>query len=210
MSTKVEASTMQQSLLYSPLMTFYTLLAAVVIGSSLLEFNELLFPPKVSSINFWALLPIYVIVLDGWFGVVSWSRRIPYTDKPVQRAMIMVLVLIWIVVLALMFFASRAPVSLFSYLWGLVVFFILINIIKIIRIIRTRMTGLPEPTKTQVTCILLTVVTAITYSVWAFAYPPIPTAVNWVFVAMAFCILVGWRVWLKLTHTWRPEEKHQS
>ena len=43
----------------TPLITFYTLLAAVVIGSSLLEFNELPFPPKVSSINFWALLPVY-------------------------------------------------------------------------------------------------------------------------------------------------------
>ena len=33
MSTKSETSTIPQTLLYSPLMTFYTLLAAVVIGS---------------------------------------------------------------------------------------------------------------------------------------------------------------------------------
>jgi len=185
-------------------MTFYILLAAVVIGSSLLEFNELLFPPKVTSISFWAILAIYIIALDGWFGVISWSRNIPYTDKPVQRAMIMVLVLIWIIVLALMYFASRAHISLLSYLWGLVVFFAFINLI---RVIRFRMTGRPEPVRTQVACIILTLVTASAYSIWLFVSPPIPAAINWLFVVIAFLILVGWRVWLKLTHTWRPEEK---
>lgn len=93
MSTKVEINTIPQTLLNSPLMTFFSLLAAVVIGSSLLEFNELLFPPKVSSISFWALIPVYVVALYAWFGVVAWTRNVSYTDKPILRTMTMLLVL---------------------------------------------------------------------------------------------------------------------
>ena len=205
MSTKVETSSLQQSLLYSPLMTFYTLLAAVVIGSSLLEFNELLFPPQITNISFWALLPVYIIAFDGWFGVIAWSRSTPYIDRPLLRAMIMVLVLMWIVVLALMYFASRAYISPLSYLWGLVVLFALS---QPIRIIRAKITQLPQPGKIQGICILLSLVLAISYTIWLYINPPIPSAINWVFVATAFVIVIGWRVALKLTHTWRPEEKH--
>jgi len=205
MNAKYETTAVPLTLLHSPLMTFYALLAAVVIGSSLLEFNELLFPPKVTSISFWALLPVYVIALDGWFGVVAWSRNIPYTDRPLLRTMVMVLVLIWIVVLALMYFASRAHISLLSYLWGLVVLFTLSHFI---RAMRFRMTKLPEPIRIYVTCSLFTLAVAIAYSVWLFAFHPVPDVINWVFVAIIFVFLVSWRVLLKVTHTWRPEEKH--
>jgi hypothetical protein len=100
MSTRVETSSLQPSLLYSTLMTFFTFIAAIVIGSSLLEFNELLFPPKITSIRFWALLPVYIVAIDAWFGVISWSRNIPFTDKPVLRTLILFLVLAWIILLA--------------------------------------------------------------------------------------------------------------
>ena len=204
MSTKVETSAIPQTLLYSPLMTFFTLIAAIVIGSSLLEFNELLFPPKVNSISFWALLPVYVVALDGWFGVVAWSRHIPYTDKPILRTMIMVLVLVWIILLALMYFASRAYISPLGYLWGLVVLFAALHPI---RLIRHRLTGLPETTIIQTVCGILSLAAAIAYSIWVFVYPPVPDVVNWVFVMIAFAILISFRVWMKLIHIWRPEEK---
>jgi hypothetical protein len=185
-------------------MTFYTLIAAIVIGSSLLEFNELLFPPKITSINFWALLPVYVVALDGWFGVVSWSRNILYTDRPLLRTMVMVLVLIWIVILALMYFASRAHISLLSYLWGLVVLFVLSHFM---RVIRFRITKHREPSRIQVTCNILAFAAATAYSIWLIIYPPVPDVMNWVFVLIAFVILIGFRVWLKVAHIWRPEEK---
>lgn len=207
MSTKVETSAMPQTLLYSPLMTFYTLLAAVVIGSSLLEFNELLFPPKITSVSFWALFPVYVVALDGWFGVIAWSRNIPYTDRPLLRTMMMVLVIMWIVVLALMYFASRTHISLLSYLWGLVVLF---TVSHFMRAMRIRITERHEPGRIHVMCNILSLVVALVYSVWFFAYPPIPNVMNWVFVAIAFVILVGWRVFLKTTHIWRPEEKRSK
>jgi len=204
MSTKYEPSAMPQTLLYSPLMTFYTLLAAVVIGSSLLEFNELLFPPRVTSISFWALIPVYIVALDGWFGVVAWSRNIPYTDRPLLRTMVMVLVLIWIVILALMYFASRANISLLSYLWGMVVLFVLSHFM---RVIRYRITKQREPSRIQITCNILAFAAAVAYSIWSIIYPPVPDVINWVFVIIAFAILVGFRLWLKIAHIWRPEEK---
>ena len=205
MSTRVETSAIPQTLLNSPLMTFFTLFAAVVIGSSLLEFNELLFPPKLSSISFWALLPVYFVAIDAWFGVAAWSRHIPYTDKPILRIMIMLLVLGWIVILALMYIASKAHISLLSYMWGIVVLF---ASAYSIRITRLRLTKLAEPARIFVICNICALAAATAYTIWLFVYPPVPDVVNWVFVAIAFVILIGWRLELKVTHTWRPEEKH--
>ncbi|MEE9465445.1 MAG: hypothetical protein V3W14_07755, partial [Candidatus Neomarinimicrobiota bacterium] len=149
-------------------------------------------------------LPIYVVVLDAWFGVVSWSRNIPYTDKPVFRIIVLLLVLDWIVILALMYFASRAPASLFSYLWGIVVMLILIEIVVFMIF---RETKAPQPFLIYGTGGILSLAAAIAYSIWVFAFYPVPDVINWVFVAIAFTILVGMRVWMKVTHTWRPEEK---
>jgi hypothetical protein len=205
MSTRVETSAIPQTLLNSPLMTFFTFIAAIVIGSSLLEFNELLFPPKITSIRFWALLPVYIVAIDAWFGVISWSRNIPFTDKPVLRTMILFLVLTWIILLALMYFASEAHISLLSYLWGLVVLF---SIAQLIEIIRSRIVKVLGPTRIYMVCGLLSLASAVAYSVWLFIYSPVPDVINWVFVVIAFIILVGMRVWMKVKHIWRPEEKH--
>jgi len=204
MSARTETSTVPLTLLNSPLMTFFTLIAAIVIGSSLLEFNELLFPPKINSISFWALLPVYVVALDAWFGVVSWARNIPYTDKPILRTMVLFLVVTWIILLALMYFASMAHISLLSYLWGLVILFVMVQLICVIR---SRLIKSPEPYRIYASCGVLSLVVAIAYSIWLFVYSPVPDVMNWVFTAIAFIILVGMRVWMKVAHIWRPEEK---
>ena len=207
MNTEYETSAMPQTLLTSPLMTFFSLFAAVVVGSSLLEFNELLFPPKVTSISFWALFPVYVVALDAWFGVVAWSRNIPYTDKPILRTMTMILVLSWIILLALMCFASRADISLLSYLWGLVVLFSFIQFVSVPIRIKSMASPVPEPRRIHYVCGILSLAIATAYSIWLFVYPPVPDAMNWVFVAVAFVILIGFRVWMKVIHIWRPEER---
>lgn len=205
MSTKYETNAVPYTLLTSPLMTFFTLITAIVIGSSLLEFNELLFPPKVTSISFWALFPVYIVALDGWFGVVAWARNVPYTDKPVLRTTILLLVIIWIILLALMFFASRVPDTLLSYLWGLVVLFALTTLHCVLRYHTTKN---PQPFAANMVPGILALAAAIAYSIWLFAFYPVPGVINWVFVAIAFAILAGMRVWMKVTHAWRPEEKH--
>jgi len=104
-----------------------------------------------------------------------------------------------------MYFASRAHISLLSYLWGLVVLFILFEIIVFLRIRRLKTT---EPYMIYGTCGILSLVAAIAYSIWIFNFPPVPEVINWVFVSIAFIILVGMRVWMKVIHAWRPEEKH--
>lgn len=207
MSTKVETTAMPQTLLNSPLMTFFSLFAAVVVGSSFLEFNELLFPPKITSICFWALLPVYVLALDAWFGVVSWSRSIPYTEKPILRTLIMFLVLGWMILLALMYFASRAHISLLSYLWGMVVLFAFLRFVMTPTRVKLMARAVPEPYTIHNVCNVLSLTIAIAYTIWLYVYPPISDVMNWVFVMIAFVILVGFRVWMKVAHIWRPEEK---
>lgn len=204
MSTKVETSTVPQTLLNSPLMTFFTLIAAIVIGSSLLESNELLFPPVVTSISFWALLPVYVVSLDAWFGVAAWARNIPFSDRPAFRATTLLLVLTWAWLLGLMYLGSRAHVSLFGYLWGVVALFVFLEILCGVRI---RLLKTTEPLRIYRTCGILALTAAIAYSIWSITYPPVPSVISWVFVSIAFVILVGMRVWMKIAHTWRPEEK---
>ena len=125
MSTKVESNSASHYFLYSPLMTFFTFFAAVVIASSLLEFNELLFPPDISSINFWALLPVYVFSIDAWFGVIAWSRNLPYRDVPLLRTLSFLLVLAWVVMLSMMYMASKIPDSLLGYLWSIIIMCVL-------------------------------------------------------------------------------------
>ena len=205
MSTRYETSAVPGYFLSSPLMTFFTLFAAVVIASSLLEFNELLFPPKVSSIGFWALLPVYVFAIDAWFGVISWSRNLPYKDTPIIRTLSFLLVLAWVVMLATMYMASGVPVSLLGYLWGIVIICAMGEIIAFV-MARIRQ-AIFEPITVYAVGGLIALVAAIAYSVWFFAFYPIPTAISWVFVSIAFAALVGMRVWMKVTHLWRPEEK---
>ena len=188
----------------SPHMNAVSIFVAVVLGSSLIEFNELLFPPKLNSLAFWGILPIYYFGLNAWFGVMAWGRYTPFLDKPLTRIWIFFLLLSWASLLGLMYFASRLPGSLLGYMWCLVVLFI---VMWLGCIYRHRDTDLPEPTRLLFQFGSLALVTAIAYSIWALVFPPVPYAASWVFVFLVFSIMVGYRVLLRMTHAWRPEER---
>ncbi len=188
----------------SPQMNAMSIFMAVVLGSSLIEFNELLFPPELSSIAFWGIVPCYWVALTGWFGIMAWGRYIPYLDKPTSRVWVAFIMGLWTSVLALMFFASGLPESMLSYLWGVVV----MNIFYwLIAAYRYRDTGLSEPIGLSVLFSVLALVVATTYSIWSLAFPPIHSAVNWIFMSAALVIMIGYRVTLRWRHVWRPEEK---
>jgi len=205
MSTEQTSTTSTAIFATSPHMNAVSIFVAVVLGSSLIEFNGLLFPPKLTSLAFWAILPCYCFAFDAWFGIIAWARYTPYLDKPISRTWIAGMFLAWTFVLAVMYFASRLPDSFLGYIWCLVVLFI---VMWASYYFRHRDTNLPEPLILCAQFGSLALIAATVYSIWALAFPAVPDTVNWVFVFIVFAIMVGYRVMLRMTHVWRPEERH--
>jgi membrane protein YdbS with pleckstrin-like domain len=58
-------------------------------------------------------------------------------------------------------------------------------------------------------CLLILAI-ATTYSIWELFFHPIPTAVNWVFVFVAFAIHVNYRQSVRMRHTWEPKPAEQQ
>ncbi len=204
MSTEQIKSTSTATFATSPQMNALSIFVAVVLGSSLIEFNELLFPPKLSSMAFWGIVPCYWVAVTGWFGIMAWGRYTPYLDKPTSRIWITFVMSAWTVVLALMYFANGLPESILSYMWGVVI----LNIFYLLSsTTRHRDIGSEEPIRLIVIFGTLALSAAIAYSIWALIFPQVPEAVNWIFVFIAFGVLAGYRVALRWKHIWRPEEK---
>lgn len=51
---------------------------AVVVGQSVTTYSDLLFPPKVSSLAFWALLGVYASIILSWIGYHYLLQHSPY------------------------------------------------------------------------------------------------------------------------------------
>ena len=180
---------------------------AVVLASSLIHFNELLFPPKITRLNFWAILAAYYGEFSTWFGTASLSRGRPFSDRPIARFWLMLMIMVAVTYMALMFFAANIVDSLLSYMWGWVVLFIfyLSNYY-----FRYREVRLPEPIGLCSIFSSLALANATAYSVWALAFPPIPNIVNWAFVFVAFAIIVSYRQLLGRRHAWQPVPTDQQ
>jgi len=177
-----------------------TIFLAVVLGSSLLEFNELLFPPKIRSINFWALLLVYYCAFTVWFALRIHSRNRPHTDTPLGRARIVLESLVVINFTGLLYFSSYAAYTLIGYLWGWVAYFVLTISIMIVR---GREFHFPEPLKLSIIYGSLTVATVIAYSIWTQIFPPIPDIASWGFVFVTLVNIVSFRVLIWWQHAWR-------
>lgn len=163
---------------------------AVVLASSLVQFNEILFPPKITSLSFWAILAVYYGAFSTWFGTVAVSRNRPFSDSPLARLWLTLMTMVLVSYLGLMFFAARVADSPLSYMWGWVVLFIfyLSNYY-----FRYRDTRLPEPIRYCAAFGLLVFANATAYSIWALVFPPVPGVVNWIFVFVAFALIVTYR-----------------
>ncbi|RLC60181.1 MAG: hypothetical protein DRI01_10500 [Chloroflexi bacterium] len=168
-----------------------TIFLAVVLGSSLLEFNELLFPPKIRSINFWALLSVYYCAFTVWFALRAQIRSQPYTDTPLGRTRFALESLVVINFAGLLYFSSHTAYTLTSYLWGWVAYFVLIIFIMIVRGKEFR---LPEPLKLAIVYGSLVAATLITYSIWTQVFPPIPDIASWGFVFVTLVNIVSFRI----------------
>jgi len=179
---------------------------AVVLGTSLVEFNEILFPPKITSLNFWALLPVYYGAFSTWFGTVTLSQGRRFPDTYLSKIWLTLMIMVLVSYLALMFFASRAVDSLLSYMWGWIALFVAYWTNYYFRYLDLH---LPEPLRLCAIFSLFALTNAVAYSVWALAFSPVPEAANWVFVFIAFAILVSFRQLLRVRHAWQPIPNEQ-
>ena len=181
---------------------------AVVLASSLVQFNEILFPPKITSLSFWAILAVYYGAFSTWFGTVRMSRSRPFSDKPIARLWLTLMTMVLVSYLGLMFFAYRVADSPLSYMWGWVALFVfyLSNYY-----FRGRDTRLPEPIGYCAAFSLLVLANATAYSIWALVFPPVPDVANWVFVFVAFALIVTYRQLLMgRLHAWQPIPNDQQ
>ena len=167
MSTQQIADT-SKGLVASPQAPLISTFIAVILGASLIEFNELLFPPKVTSLNFWALVAAYYGAITSWFRISTMSRHHPYTDTFLARFWLLMLILALVSLLALMYFATRATDSFLVYMWGWVIVFVFLELCYIIRHLDVH---LPEPIGLCGIFTVIAIVTAIVYSIWVLAFP---------------------------------------
>ncbi len=207
MSTQQVAES-SKGLLTTPQAPLVSTFIAVILGASLIEFNELLFPPKVTSLNFWALVAAYYGAITSWFRISTMSRHHPYTDTFLARFWLLMLILALVSLLALMYFATRATDSFLVYMWGWVIVFVFLELCYIVRHLDIH---LPEPIGLCAIFTLIAIVTAIAYSIWVLAFPPVPDIANWVFIFAAFATIVSFRQLLRARHYWppTPNDQHQ-
>ena len=186
---------------------FVSTFMAVVLGASLIEFNELLYPPDVTSLNFWAIIAVYYTGFSLWFGITTMSRARPYKDTFISRLWLVCGVLGMITLLGIMYFATRITDSLTWYMWGWVIWFFFCWMSYYLRYIDLRFT---EPISLGGIFGLLSLMAAIAHSIREFLFPPVPTVATWIFVFIAFAIIVSFRQLLRVTHSWQPVPVEQN
>lgn len=206
MSTESNFSASTTGIITSPQAPLISTFIAVILGASLIEFNEFLFPPKISSLNFWALITVYYGAIATWFGITTMSRYRPYKDTFMSRTWITFGIFHLTSYLALMYFATRLTDSLFAYLWCWV-FLLIVTWLSIL--FRKMDLHLPEPLGWCGLHVLLMLAIATIYSIWTLFSHSIPTVANWVFVFVAFAIHVSYRQSARMRHAWEPVPSKQ-
>ncbi len=99
------------------LVTLVQVVFAVVIGGGLIEFHEILSPPK-NTIAFWALVGVYVTSIMSWTGYHSRMEQYPYTPTKLGIFRLYTDMLIVIFYAFLLFAGTSQNTSMESYLWG--------------------------------------------------------------------------------------------
>jgi len=170
------------------------LLFAIALGATLIEFHETLFPPKVASLSFWALLVVYLAAFASWFGWHEAAYRYPYTRKPIARLRAFLEAMVALSWAALLFMADQATDSLLGYLWG---FFVIFGIHALVLVVRRIEWERPEagyqPWGSHMKHSVAMLAVATAYSVWALVFSPIPTIAIWVFVFMPLAVVASYR-----------------
>jgi 5'(3')-deoxyribonucleotidase len=185
--------------------TFVELFFAVALAASLLQFDDILFPPDPGNISFWALLIVYITAITSWTGWHRSTLDYPYTES---RAGILRAFLDATVVgtyIALLFIGSRATHSLGGYLFGFTLIFVLYLVLGLIR----RAEHGPEASKPRLIIYhgIPMVAVFVGYIIWSRRFSPVPDPALWIFVFLPLVIIVCYR-WSREWHElpWIPHQ----
>ncbi len=206
MSTESNPSASTTGIITSPQAPLISTFIAVILGASLIEFNEFLFPPQIASLSFWALITVYYGALATWFGITTIQRTRPYNDTFLSRTRLTFGILHLTSYLALMYFATRLTDSLFAYLWCWVFLYIIMWFSILFRKMDLH---LPEPLGWCGVHGLLMLAIATTYSILTTFFHPIPTVANWIFVFVAFAIHLSYRQSVRMRRAWESKSTDQ-
>lgn len=106
------------------LVTLVQVVFAVIIGGGLIQFHEILFPPK-NIVAFWALFGVYVTSITSWTGYHARMNDYPYTHFRLGILRLFADISIVIMYAFLLFAGTRQGQSIESYLWGFSIVFLL-------------------------------------------------------------------------------------
>lgn len=182
--------------------TFVEIFFGVVLGQSLLRFNEYLFPPMPTSLIFWALGSVYFTAITSWFGWRQTTIKHPYTNSGIGRIRSVLDAIIVALYAGLLFFASMANNSLLWYLWGFVFVFILYFAAGKLRRLEYGPAASRAPLIQRHGYIVA--VAAVAYTILFKVLPHIPVGVLWMFVFLPFGTMLSFR-WYREWHAlpWR-------
>ncbi len=196
--------------------TFVELFFAIVLGASILEFNDLLFPPDFANPSFWAIVAVYFTAVTSW---IAWHKSTilhPYTDSGAGYLRSILDGLIVVTYAALLFFGSqvvrsfdfpRGDNSLCWYLWGFAAVFFLYFFSGIVRRMEY---PFRKPAKVSRGYLIsrhgyVILAGAVAYTVMFQIFPKVllqlPEAVLWVFLSLPLITVLSFRIqreWLEL------------
>ena len=105
--------------------TLVQIFFAVVLGGSILEFRESIFPLIGTSVNFWALFVVYVFTFATWYYWQVMTSKRPYVATVWTRIRSLLEAFCIIVYAYLLYIGTLLPEHFFGYLWGFVVVYLL-------------------------------------------------------------------------------------
>jgi 5'(3')-deoxyribonucleotidase len=181
--------------------TFVEIFFAVVLGASILRFNEFLFPPDLTSRSFWALIVVYFAAVTSWTGWHSSVDKCPYTRSVAGYLRSLLDAVIVGTYAALLFFGSRVDSSLIYYLWGFSAVFVLYFFSGMVR-----RAEYPEREPSEVSKSYLIrrhgyvlLIAAIAYTVLYKILPEflfqLPSGVLWLLVFLPLATMFSYRWW---------------
>lgn len=125
--------------------TFVEIFFAVVLAASILEFYDVLFPPAITSLGFWALIIVYFTAISSWIGWHRSTGDFPYTNSRFGQIRSVLDAIIVGTYAALLYFGIKADETLLWYLWSFVGVFILYYIVGRVRCIEYRDSQASQP-----------------------------------------------------------------
>jgi len=166
---------------------------AVVLGGSILEFRESIFPPQGTSLNFWALFVVYIFIFATWFSWQVMTSRVPYIASFWSRLRSLLEAFCIVVYAYLLYMGTLLPDHFFGYLWGFVVVY---GIYVVAAKVRQRDSHHPEPTRIMFTHGVFQLIASIAYTIWVLISAPLDTTAIWIFIFITLGIHVSYRCFL--------------